>query len=82
MIATYEAPALRMYGSVSALTNSAKCTPGTDAAYSAGDAHIQVTANMPTYADGATMAWLDGSGTVPSGTECINLFDGSRFTAG
>ena len=81
MIATYEAPALTMYGSVSALTNSAKCTPGSDQVWSASDAHIFVTPSNQTYDDGAQMQFLTGD-IVHSGTECINLFDGSRFIAG
>ena len=80
MIATYEAPALRMYGRVAALTNSAKCTPGSDAAFAAADAHIVVDANNPIYTDNTPMQFL-GGGLVPTGTECINLFDGSTFTA-
>ena len=35
MLLTYEAPNLTLYGSVSALTSSFKCTPGDDGEFTA-----------------------------------------------
>lgn len=84
---TYEAPLLTVYGSVAAITSSAKCSPGADAQLSGKGASASSTSSTGApYDDGVTMFYSSQNpgpfGQVPSGTQCWNTSDGSPFTAG
>ena len=81
MITTYAAPKVTLYGSITVLTESAKCTPGSDIQSATNrTAKVDFTGG-PNLMEGATLVWLDDGVKVPTGADCISGIDGSFFSA-